>query len=187
MTVLMLMIYVLQTRTNVLLLYSIFIVCQATESLYDQFCETALDASTVSEFLDRAVEFANGTLWGNLAATLIVHPKSFRDPQVKAAIERAIAELRYGWVCVNFYPGIAYTLRVSPHRAFPGNEISDIQSGIGSVNNYLMLEGTQKSVFRAPFRNMREPMLFTSKNVDFGRTLAQFEASPFFRGLFFGN
>ncbi len=124
------------------------------------------------------MEFANSTLWGNLAATLVVHPKSFRDSQVKAAIERAIAQLRYGWVCVNFYPGIAYTLRVSPHGAFPGNEISDVQSGIGSVNNYLMLERAQKSVFRAPFKNLREPMLFTSKSKDFGRKLAQFEASP---------
>ena len=153
-------------------------ICFRTESFYGQFSETALDASSASEFLDRAVGFANSTLWGNLAATLIVHPKSFRDPQIKPAIERAIARLRYGWVCVNFYPGIAYTLRVSPHGAFPGNEISDIQSGVGVVNNYLMLEGTQKSVFRAPFKNMREPMLFTSKNMDFGRTLAQFEASP---------
>lgn len=153
-------------------------ICFRTEIFCGQISETALDAPTIPEFLDRAVEFANDTLWGNLAATLIVHPKSYRDPQVAAAIDQAVANLRYGWVCINIYPGITYTLRVSPHGAFPGNEIFDIQSGVGTVNNYLMLDKTQKSVFRAPFRNPREPTLYTTKNMGFGRDLARFEASP---------
>lgn len=153
-------------------------ICFRTEAFYGQFCETALDAPNVPEFLDRAVKFANDKLWGNLAVTLIVHPKSLRDPQVEAATERAISQLRYGWVCLNFYPGIAYTLRELPHGAFPGNEIFDAQSGVGSVNNYLMLERIQKSVIRAPFNNLREPTLFTTKSKDFGEKLAQFEASP---------
>ncbi len=153
-------------------------ICFRTEIFCGQMGETALDIPAVDEFLDSAVEFANDTLWGNLAATLIVHPKSFRDPQVAAAIERAVKNLRYGWVCINIYPGIAYTLRVSPHGAYPGNEISNIQSGVGTVNNYLMLNHTQKSVFRAPFRNPREPTLYSSKNMAFGRDLARFEASP---------
>ena len=66
----------------------------------------------------------------------------------------------------------------SPFGAFPGNEISDIQSGTGVVGNYLMLENTQKSVYRAPFRNPSEPALYTTKNMNFGQELARFEINP---------
>lgn len=153
-------------------------ICFRTESFYGQIAETAVSAANVPEFINHAVNFANSTIWGNLGVTLIVHPRSLRDSQVQAAFEHAIAELKYGVVCVNFFPGIAYTLRTSPWGPFPGNEMSDIQSGIGAVNNYLMLEKAQKSVFRAPFKSPREPMLFTTRNMDFGRTLAKFEANP---------
>ena len=46
------------------------------------------------------------------------------------------------------------------------------------MNNFLMLENTQKSIFRAPFKNPREPMLFTTRNMDFGQILADFEIDP---------
>jgi acyl-CoA reductase-like NAD-dependent aldehyde dehydrogenase len=153
-------------------------ICFRTESFYSQIGETTISAANVPEFIDRAVEFANDAVWGNLVATLIVHPKSLRHSGLKAALERAIAKLKYGIICVNFFPGIAYTLWISPAGAFPGNDISDIQSGIGFVSNYLMLERAQKSVFRAPFRNPRDPTLFTTRNMDFGRALTKFEITP---------
>jgi len=153
-------------------------ICFRMESFYSQIGETAINGANTSEFIEHAVEFVNNILWGNLVATIIIHPKSLQNPQVKAAFERSIAELRYGTICINIFPGIAYTFRTSPFGPYPGNEISDIQSGVGTVNNFLMLENSQKSVFRAPFRNPREPTLFTTKNMDFGRALTKFEIDP---------
>jgi hypothetical protein len=153
-------------------------ICFRTESFYGQISETAINGSNIPEFIENAVEFVNNTLWGNLVVTIIVHPKSLQNHQVKAAFERGIAELRYGTICINIFPGIAYTFRTSPFGPYPGNAISDIQSGVGSVNNFLMLENSQKSVFRAPFRNPREPTLFTTRNMGFGRALTKFEIDP---------
>jgi hypothetical protein len=44
----------------------------------------------------QAVRFANTQLWGDLSATLIVHPETER--QHKEAVEAAVAALRYGTV-----------------------------------------------------------------------------------------
>jgi len=153
-------------------------ICFRTESFYSQISETAISAGSIPKFLERTVEFANNTLWGNLIATIIIHPKSLQNAQIKAAFEQAIVDLKYGTICVNFFTGMAYTMGTSPFGAFPGNEISDVQSGIGFVGNYLMLEDTQKSIYQAPFRNPREPALFTTKNMNFGRELARFEINP---------
>lgn len=154
-------------------------ICFRLESFYSQLSETAINADSVPDFIGRAVEFANNTLWGNLIALLIVHPKSLQDSKVKNAFEHAIAGLKYGTICINFFTGMAYTMGTTPFGAFPGNEISDIQSGIGFVGNYLMLENTQKSVYRAQFRNIREPTIYSSKmNMDFSRMFTECEINP---------
>lgn len=153
-------------------------ICFRMESFYSQISETAISADSIPEFIRRAVEFTNNTLWGNLTATIIVHPKSLLIHQIDAAFKQAIVDLKYGTICVNFFTGMAYMMGTSPFGAFPGNEISDIHSGVGVVGNYLMLENTQKTVYRAPFRNPREPALFTTNNMNFGRELARFEIDP---------
>ena len=111
--------------------------------------------------------------------TLVVHPRSLKDPEVRTAVERAIGKLRYGTVLVNQYGGFAYYLGLTPWGASPGHSIYDIQSGTGWVNNYLFFERPQKSVVRAPFRKAPNPLSLASRHFPtFGRRLAGFEAHP---------
>jgi acyl-CoA reductase-like NAD-dependent aldehyde dehydrogenase len=131
----------------------------------EAFCgvmgEVALDAPrTVVEYLEEAVEFCNERLWGTLAATILVHPASLRDPEVEHAVERAIDELRYGAVIVNEWASLAYGQPSAPWGAYPGSPLEDIQSGRGVVHNAYMLEGVEKSVTRAPWRSLATPIWY---------------------------
>jgi aldehyde dehydrogenase (NAD(P)+) len=113
-------------------------------------------------FLEQAVEFCNNRLWGTLNATLVVHPKSLKDPVVSAAFERAISRLRYGTVAVNTFPGLSFVFASSPWGAYPGATLGDIQSGSGFVHNTPMLEGIEKAVIRAPLTVFPKPAFLPS-------------------------
>jgi acyl-CoA reductase-like NAD-dependent aldehyde dehydrogenase len=153
-------------------------ICFEREAFCGLFAETGLEAPDAASFLDRAVEFANQRLWGTLCATIIVHPKSMRDPNIAAAVERAISKLRYGTVSLNMLAYYSAYFMGSPWGGFPGQDIYDVQSGIGQTFNFLMFDGAQKSVVRAPFRRL-DPLTVASKRpVDFGQRLAAFEANP---------
>lgn len=125
----------------------------------EAFCglmtETALPAGSPAAFLDAAVDFVNETLWGTLTAAIIIHPASLADPHTKAAYERALANLRYGTVCVNVSPGFGYALMATAWGGHSGADVFDVQSGIGVVNNLLLFDGdqVQKSVVTGPFRS----------------------------------
>jgi hypothetical protein len=156
-------------------------ICFTTEAFCGLFAETTLEAANTVEYIDRAVEFANEHLWGTLNVTLLVHPASMKDPAVAAALDRAIANLRYGTVALNFWAATAYVLGVTTWGAFPGHPLEDIQSGTGVVHNTLMFERPQKSVIRAPFRAQPMPPWFVLHG-SAGRKLfpkmVQFEAAP---------
>jgi acyl-CoA reductase-like NAD-dependent aldehyde dehydrogenase len=128
--------------------------CFKSEPFCGLFSETAIEAPSVPDFIDRAVEFANETLWGTLYAAIIVHPGSLRDPQVAAALDRAIAGLGYGMIGVNLRAEYVYSLMLAPWSGFPEHDAYDVQSGIGFTNNVLMFDRPQKSVFRGPFRSV---------------------------------
>jgi acyl-CoA reductase-like NAD-dependent aldehyde dehydrogenase len=153
----------------------------------EAFCsftsETALAARDTVEFVERAVDFANERLWGTLNATLIVHPRSLQDPEVAAAVEKALEDLRYGTVSVNHWAAVGYALGVTPWGAFPGHDIYDIQSGTGVVHNTLMFSRPQKTVVRSPFRAWPKPPWFASHRAahELAHQLSQFEAD---RSLF---
>lgn len=149
---------------------------------HEAFCglcaETALDAPDVPGFIEAAVAFANHTLWGTLSATLIVHPRSLKDPAIAAAVEGAIARLRYGTVSLNMLAYYSAYFMTAPWGAIPGHDMVDIQSGIGKTFNALMFERPEKSVVKAPFRRL-DPITVSSKRApSFGRRLAEFEAYP---------
>ncbi len=156
-------------------------ICFTTEAFCGLFGETALEASSVVEYIERAVAFANDDIWGTLNATILVHPESLKDPQVAQAVERAIANLRYGSIGVNYWAGISFAIGTTTWGAFSGHPIYDIQSGNGVVHNSLMFAHPQKSVLRAPFRGNPTPTWFASE-VAKGRNvfpkLVQFEANP---------
>ncbi|KAB1984213.1 aldehyde dehydrogenase family protein [Streptomyces triticiradicis] len=108
-----------------------------------------LPGDTPAEFLGHAVEFANDTLPGTLGATLIVHPGTEKTD--RAAVEKAVAGLRYGTLGVNCWSAVGFLLGFTPWGAFPGHTRQDIGSGIGFVHNAFMLEDIEKTVLRAPF------------------------------------
>ena len=132
----------------------------------EPFCpalsETEVGSDDPLEFLERAVEFANNRLWGTLAADLVLHPSSLKDPRVSEAVERAIARLRYGVVSVNSWNGHAFVFCSPPWGAYPGSTPSDIQSGTGWVHNTPMLEGIEKAVLRHPITVVPKPTTFPS-------------------------
>ena len=127
-----------------------------TEAFCGLTTETALPAESPADFLDAAVDFVNATLWGTLVAEIIIHPESLKDPQTKAAYERAVANLRYGSVCVNVSSAFGYALMATSWGGHSGSNMFDVQSGTGVVNNLLLFDGgqIQKSVVTAPFRNL---------------------------------
>ncbi|HLY32834.1 MAG TPA: aldehyde dehydrogenase family protein, partial [Ktedonobacterales bacterium] len=152
-----------------------------TEAFCSLFAETELAAESVADYIDRAVAFCNENLWGTLNATLIVHPASLRDPAVAAAIERAVANLRYGTVGVNYWAGASFTLGVTTWGAFPGHPLNDIRSGVGVVHNTLMFSRPQKSVLRAPFKIIPTPPWFVTqgkKGAKVFERLSMLEAAP---------
>ncbi len=132
----------------------------AEESFCPVLGETAVGSVDVFDFLDKAVDFVNTKLWGTLSATLVVHPKTAGKKKFSDAVERAIARLRYGTVCVNAFPGMSFVLASTPWGGYPGSTADNIQSGQGWVHNAAMLEGVEKVVARFPFMNVPKPAYF---------------------------
>ncbi len=139
-----------------------------TEAFCGVMAEVALDAArSIPEYLEAAVRLCNERLWGTLAATIIVHPASLKDPLIDEAVERAIDRLQYGSVVVNHNPGAAYAFVAPSWGAYPGATPDDIQSGVGVVHNAYLLEDVQKSVIRGPFRPPAKPVWFhTHRRMD---------------------
>ncbi|RKH07315.1 aldehyde dehydrogenase [Corallococcus sp. CA053C] len=131
-------------------------------------------------FLEAAVAFLNEKVWGTLNVALIVHPKSLKDPKVKAAVEKAVRDLKYGTVAVNTWPAAAYALGSLPWGGHPSSSLRDIQSGQGWVHNALMLEDIEKAVVRAPLKSLPAPPWVPGHQglADLGRRLVDFEQSP---------
>jgi aldehyde dehydrogenase (NAD(P)+) len=120
----------------------------------EPFCsvvfETQVGSGDPIEFLDAAVRFSNERLWGTLSATLLVSGATGRDPATAAAVDGAVRALRYGAVCVNLWPGMAFATGTLPWGAYPGAALADVQSGRGFVHNTRMLEHVEKAVLRGP-------------------------------------
>ena len=154
--------------------------CFHTEAFCGVFGETALEASSAAEFLERATDFVNEKVWGTLNVTLIVHPSSLRDQETAAALERAVARLRYGTVSINHWAAVGFGLMTTPWGAFPGHDLYDVQSGIGVVHNTLMFSRPQKTVVRSLFEAWPKPPWFVSHRtaLPLAKALADFERRP---------
>ena len=140
-----------------------------TEAFAGVVGEVALEAPrSVADYIDEAVDFCNQRLWGTLAATILVHPASLRDPLVAEAVDRAIDRLEYGAVVVNSWAAVAYGLPTATWGAYPGASAQDIQSGRGVVHNAYLLEDVEKTVCRAPWRPLATPVWYSDH-----RTLPQ--------------
>ncbi len=90
-------------------------ICFRRTSFSGMCGEVSLAATSVPEFLKRAVEFLNNKVWGTLSTTMVVSEQSLSDPLVAAAVVRTIADLHYGTVTLNG-PGTRgfYTMIAGP-------------------------------------------------------------------------
>ena len=153
-----------------------------TESFNGVFGEIGVDAAGTVEFIRKAVEFANDGMWGTLGCSLIVHPKSLKDPEVARAVDQAIADLRYGTIGVNHWSAFGFILGTTPWGAYPGHTIDDVQSGIGFVHNSFMLDEAdiEKTVARGPFRMPVKPTWFATNKTAHksGELFARLMAKP---------
>ena len=142
--------------------------------------ETALRGADPVSFLESAVRFTNENVWGTLCATIIVHPKSLKDPAVQRAVEKAIDDLRYGTVALNTWAAAVFAFGTAPWGAYPGSSLQDIQSGRGWVHNSFMLEGIQKCVLRAPLKSFPISPWFPGHRtlLPVARRLVDFEMDP---------
>jgi aldehyde dehydrogenase family protein len=155
-------------------------ICFNVESFCGECAETALTAPSVAAFVDAATAFCNDVVWGTLSATILVSPSSLKDPAVSDAVERAVADLRYGAIGVNVWHGLAFAIGTTTWGAYPGHPRTDIQSGSGVVGNAAMFSRPQKSVVRGPFRARPKPPWFATAagSYDVMRKFVAFEADP---------
>ncbi|MBV9444393.1 MAG: aldehyde dehydrogenase [Streptosporangiaceae bacterium] len=141
-------------------------------------------------FLDAAIRTANERLAGTLGANLIAHPRTIAA--LGPALDAAIADLRYGTVAVNAWTGVGFLTPTATWGAYPGHTLADVGSGIGIVHNALLLDHTERTVVRGPFRpaprsvvhgemalSPRPPWFVTAKTAPTtGRLLASFASRP---------
>jgi acyl-CoA reductase-like NAD-dependent aldehyde dehydrogenase len=155
-------------------------ICFNIESWCGQTSEVALPADSVVDYIDKAVAFCNDRVWGTLACSIFVHPKSLKDPRVSEAVDRAIAKLRYGGIAVNHWAGLNFALGATTWGAFPGHAKEDIRSGQGVVHNTYMFDRPQKAVVRGPFRVFPRPAWFIDNKTaaEVGRKMTYFNADP---------
>jgi aldehyde dehydrogenase (NAD(P)+) len=127
------------------------------ESFAPILVETPVGSADPVTFLEEAVSFANDRLWGTLAAGIVVHPRTMKDPTTGSAVERAIGRLRYGSVNLNAWSGLLFAFCTPPWGGHPSSVPADIQSGMGFVHNTPMLEGIEKAVMRHPITMKPRP------------------------------
>lgn len=148
----------------------------------EAFCgvlaETSLDTGNARDFLAEAATFANDVCWGTLSCCVLIDSKTSK--RYAAELDRAVADLRYGGIGVNAWPGAIYGLVSPTWGAFPGHPPEDIQSGTGVVHNSFLFDHPQKSVLYAPFRISPKPAWFADhKNLaNLGEKLFAFEQAP---------
>jgi hypothetical protein len=155
-------------------------ICFTTEAFCGTFGEVALSEDDPVEFLARAVQFCNEKLWGTLCATILIHPRSLKDPRLAAALEQALSDLRYGGIAVNTSHALNFAATVTTWGGYPGHTLDDIQSGRGVVGNTLMFSRPQKSVVHGKWCVSPKPPWFPSTRaaVPVCRRITRFEAAP---------
>lgn len=154
-------------------------ICFKNEPFCGLLAETAVTAPDFFSYLEKAVQFANETLWGNLNSTLIVHPDCLKKQPMAMAVDRAVADLKTGMVLINQFVAFAYLISSTTWGAFPGNDIDDIQSGIGVTGNVLMFDRPQKSVVTGPFTLPLDPLTVHSRTInDTCRKLVDVQYQP---------
>jgi len=159
-------------------------ICFKREPFMSLYSETSLEGKDIVEYIGKAVEFANNKVWGTLVASIVVHPKSMKDPAVGKAVNQAIEDLRYGSIVINNWGALAHYMTSTPWGAYPGSDIYDIQSGVGFVNNPFMFDRVQKSVIYSDFAPIADPFLANRINYFWFRQDTRYHYNPSVANMF---
>ena len=131
--------------------------CFTDEYFSPVLTTVSISGKDPAAFLLEAVKFANEKLDGTLGANIIIHPKTIKVH--KAALDSAIADLKYGGIGVNTWCALAFLGAGAAWGAYPGHTLDDIQSGNGVVHNAFLFDKPQKTVATGPFRNFPRSIL----------------------------
>jgi Aldehyde dehydrogenase family len=148
----------------------------------EAFCgvlaEVSVAASTPEDFLQTAIPFVNGHVFGTLSCTVLIDRRS--QHLFRTGFEEAIAQLKYGSIGVNIWSGALFLMPEIPWGAFPGNLPEQIGSGVGFVHNTALIDAPLKAVVYAPFRIWPTPCWFVGHRTlaQVGQRLVQFESNP---------
>jgi acyl-CoA reductase-like NAD-dependent aldehyde dehydrogenase len=159
-------------------------ICFKREPFMSLYSETSLEAKDIVEYISKAVEFANDKVWGTLVASIVVHPKSMKDPAVGKAVNQAFEDLRYGSIVINNWGALAHYMTATPWGGYLGSDIYDIQSGIGFVNNPFMFDRVQKSVIYSDFAPIADPFLANITNYFWFRQDTRYHYNPSVANMF---
>ncbi|MFW9832339.1 MAG: aldehyde dehydrogenase family protein [Candidatus Thorarchaeota archaeon] len=100
------------------------------------------------KFLNKAVQFCNEKVFGDLGCSVIIDPRTAR--QMGSGLDDCIAKLEYGVIGVNVWSGMIAIFPQLSWGAFPGNTAWNIESGVGQLNNSYMFDRIEKSVLWTP-------------------------------------
>ena len=173
-------------RTDEIVPWTVFpnVPAQKGEMILSQesFCGllsiTEVDANDPVSYLEKAVPFCNDNIFGSLSCNMLIHPKT--QSANRDAFAKAKADLKYGAIGINAWNGVVYGLCTTSWGPYPGNKLSDIGSGIGSIHNTFLIDYPQKSIVTAPFTISPTPAWFydNRNTVQLGRNLFRFETKP---------
>lgn len=152
----------------------------STEPFCSILSEVVLPEREPAAFLGAATAFCNNKLWGTLSAGIYLHPKTEAASEVKTALDMALAELRYGLIGINHWPGVGYGAMSAPWGGHPSATLANIQSGLGFVHNTFMLEGIEKGILRGPLTMFPKPPWWSTHKSSnkVAERLVRFECEP---------
>jgi aldehyde dehydrogenase (NAD(P)+) len=154
--------------------------CFREEPFCSVLSEVALGSEDAVEFLEEATRFLNERVFGTLNAMLLAPASVERDGRAARALDLAVRDLRYGSVCVNVWPAVAYGLGTLPWGGHPSGTLENVGSGLGVGHNALLLRDAEKAVLRAPLAAFPKPLWYPGhRTLDrVASAFSDFEAEP---------
>ena len=164
---------------------------ESTEVFAPALNVVELSGADAEAYLQAAIDYANGQLYGTLGANIVIHPKTIAAIGRKR-FEEMLITLRYGTIAINAWTGVGFLTPQATWGAFPGHTLTDVQSGIGVVHNSMLFDMPERTVVEAPFkpfpRNLlslsfamlpRPPWFITNKKGNIlGKLLVNFQYRP---------
>ena len=144
--------------------------------LAEVFIEEGEDQDPM-EFLRSAVDFSSKQCFGSLAANIIIPDKVAKENA--KAFDTIVTKMPFGLIGVNIFPAFAHSLPMLTWGAPPNDE----QSGTGFIGNACLFKSPEKTILRAPFNWLGQPVLSImppEKHERVFRRLTKYKVRPSF-------